>query len=645
MKPLKIAAFGLAALLAVVALALVFGVPVGFLAKFAQDQIATKTGYRMRIDGETKLALRPEPTLTFGRISVYDGSGRSPGTSIVAESARVSLSLASVVAGRPHMTEVTIVKPVVRMALQRQPTRRAAATGVAVPEGDAPGAPVAPAGLAIDRLTIEDGAVVMTNPRDHIEMRIDRIELTGVLATEEARLEVRAVVGDQPVHLQAAAKAPLAGFDGANVPVELSFEAPGVLEDKVTGTADLRTAASVLRINGLAGTIGTSPLNGWVSVDFSGKPVVKADFDVQRLALAASPAASGHGAAAAPRGPVLPSANASWSSREVRLAGLNYIDADVRFSAAELSFGSFRAAPVAMHVVLANGALDASLSRTGLYGGQIDATVKVDASGETPVHTAHIELAAVRALPLLTDIADFGALDGSLRAKIDVRASGSSETEVVSSLAGSGDVRIQDGQILGINVPKMIRTLTAKTLFGWQEDRTEKTDLSDLSARFQVKDGRATTSDLRLLGPLVRVTGGGTIDLGTRTLQYMLDPKLVASLEGQGGASDPLGFGVPVIVEGSWSDPHIYPDVTGILSDPDGAYAKLHALGQGLFGREDGQAGKQPGGDGLDALVQGLGTMLGPKNDRKDSRGSSGARPSDRPDGTVGDFLRDLFGR
>jgi AsmA protein len=39
-----------------------------------------------------------------------------------------------------------------------------------------------------------------------------------------------------------------------------------------------------------------------------------------------------------------------------------------------------------------------------------------------------------------------------------------------------------------------------------------------------------------------------------------------------------------VNVEGSWDDPRIYPDVAGILSDPDDAYAKLNALGQGLQG-------------------------------------------------------------
>ena len=236
-----------------------------------------------------------------------------------------------------------------------------------------------------------------------------------------------------------------------------------------------------------------------------------------------------------------------------------------------------------------------------------------------------------RALQLLSDVAGFEALDGRLQAKFDVRASGESERAVMSSLSGSVDARIQDGQILGINVPKMIRTLTARTLTGWQESRTESTDLSDLSASFRIEDGRATTSNLRLLGPLVRVNGSGTIDLAAKTLQFKLDPKLVASLEGQGGAADPLGFGVPVNVEGSWSDPRIYPDVAGILSDPDGAYAKLNALGQGLFGK--GQGG------GLDALMQGLGTMLGPRNDRRDDqddrrddrRPPAGAKPPDRP--------------
>jgi AsmA protein len=470
-------------------------------------------------------------------------------------------------------------------------------------------------------------------------MRIDRIGLTASLTADEGRLEAHAYAGDQPVRLQASAKSPIAGFDGANVPVDFSFEAPGFLDGTLTGASDIRFAGSILRINGLTGKIGASTLNGWASLDFSSKLLIKGDFDVQRLAVLVPPlTASGPGGAA--QSP----ASQPWSTQPVRLAGLNYVDADVQFSATELNVGTFRFTPIEMHTTLADGLLTAALSRSGLYGGQVEGTVSVDVSGGAPMHAFRIDLTGARALQLLSDVAGFEALDGRLQAKFDVRASGESERAVMSSLSGSVDTRIQDGQLLGINVPKMIRTLTARTLTGWQESRTESTDLSDLSASFRLEDGRATTSNLRLLGPLVRVNGSGTVDLAAKTLQFKLDPKLVASLEGQGGAADPLGFGVPVNVEGSWSDPRIYPDVAGILSDPDGAYAKLNALGQGLFGK--GQSG------GLDALMQGLGTILGPRNDRRDDRRddrrpSTGAKPSDRPDanGSVGDFLRDLFSR
>jgi AsmA protein len=654
MKPLKIAALGFAALLAAVVAAAIYGVPAGFLAKYAQDQ-AIRAGYRLRIDGNMKFALRPVPTLMLGEFSASDAIRPTSGVNVAADGARVSLSLMSLLSGRPAITELVVTRPLIRVALARESSSRPNSASVPARQGDSGGASI-PA-FTVDQLTVEDGTVIMSNARDRFEMRIDRIAATGSLNAANARLDVRANVGDQPVHLQANAKTPFAGLDGVSVPVEVSFEAPGFLDDKVTGTADVRAGASVFRINGLAGRIGTSRLNGWASVDFSGKPVVKADFDVERLVLAASSPPSGRiGPSQRPRAKSS-TASASWSGQEIRLIGLNYVDADVALSATELNVGSVRAAPVSLHATVANGILDVALAPSRLYGGEVQATVSVNASDEPPVHALHIDLNGVRALPLLSDLGDFGSLDGRLQSKIDVRASGNSQSAVMSSLAGTADVRIQDGQILGINVAKMIRTLTARTLLGWEDNKTESTDLTELSARFQIQEGRAQTTNLRLFGPLIRVTGSGTIDLNTKTLQFKLDPKLVASLEGQGGAADPLGFGVPVNIEGSWSDPRIYPDVAGILSDPDGAYAKLHALGQGLFGKGDSQSGggNSNTGNAVDTLMQGLGNMLAPRNDsrgdsrndRRDNRDQTPTRPQNRPSlpGAAGDLLREFLGR
>ena len=38
------------------------------------------------------------------------------------------------------------------------------------------------------------------------------------------------------------------------------------------------------------------------------------------------------------------------------------------------------------------------------------------------------------------------------------------------------------------------------------------------------------------------------------------------------------------MIEGPWGAPRIYPDMQGILDNPDAAYAKLKEMGKGLFG-------------------------------------------------------------
>jgi AsmA protein len=154
----------------------------------------------------------------------------------------------------------------------------------------------------------------------------------------------------------------------------------------------------------------------------------------------------------------------------------------------------------------------------------------------------------------------------------------------------------------------MIRSLTSGTLSGWQQGRDQTTDLTQLSASFRIEQGQATTTDLTLAGPLVRMTGGGTVDLAAKTLVFRVEPKLVMTTEGQGSAANPVGLGIPVAIEGPWAAPRIYPDVAGILDNPDAAYAKLRELGKGLFG-QGGIGTSDKLGETLDNLLQqGLGS-------------------------------------
>ena len=103
------------------------------------------------------------------------------------------------------------------------------------------------------------------------------------------------------------------------------------------------------------------------------------------------------------------------------------------------------------------------------------------------------------------------------------------------------------------------------------------------------------TTDLNLVGPLVRVTGAGTIALDTKMMGFRVEPKLVMTTEGQGRTSEPVGFGIPVMIQGPWSQPRIFPDMAGMLDNPDAAYAKLREMGKGLFGPDGGGARQSSG--------------------------------------------------
>ena len=358
---------------------------------------------------------------------------------------------------------------------------------------------------------------------------------------------------------------------------------------------------------------------------------------------------------------------------------MNYVDADFQISAAALNVGALKLAPAKIEGSLSSGIVKMTLSELGLYEGKAAAGLALDASIPSPIFAMRAELRGVRALPLLTSAADFTSLDGRMSAQIDVRSTGRNQREMIANLSGTTNVDFQDGEIRGINVAQMIRNLTSSTLSGWQESGALKTDLTELHASFRIEKGKAETSDLRLAGPLVRVTGTGSTDLNTKTLSFRIEPKLVMTTQGQGStAADPIGLGVPVVMEGPWSAPRMYPDMAGILDNPDAAFGKLRELGQGLFGPNflggSGAAGGQPGQPGQgNKVIESIGSIIqGFAGGSGSNQGTPGTtapqaaqpgqapqaarpgqapqaapnqRPSQDPQNQIDNVIRQLFGR
>jgi AsmA protein len=373
-------------------------------------------------------------------------------------------------------------------------------------------------------------------------------------------------------------------------------------------------------INGVTGALGDAAFNGWASVDLSSKPLVKLDLDFQKLAIATT---SSTGSTSAQ----------PWSSATIDVNGLNYIDLQVRVSAAELTIGNARFTPAAIDATLASGVLKAQVSNLGAYDGNANGDLTVDVTTANPAYTMRADLTGVRALPLMQGIADFDKIDGKMQTKISVRSSGTSQRAIMSNMAGTTFVVFQDGAIKGLNVAQMIRSLTASTLSGWQESEEKATDLSQLSASFKIDKGQAQTTDLNLVGPLVKMTGAGTIDLGTKQIGFRVEPKLVMTTEGQGRITDPVGLGIPVMISGPWGSPRIYPEMQGILDNPEAAYAKLKDMGKGLFGEK---------GAGLGAAIGSL--LGGQKGTDGGQQGGAGGQAGTQPAGPLGGQLGETLG-
>ncbi|WJR78702.1 AsmA family protein [Bradyrhizobium sp. NP1] len=608
MRALKIAGTAAAAVLVILVLLLIIGIPSGFLSSAIADRVERATGYRIAIAGATRISLWPSFTVTMGDVTLKDPKERETSSRLSIDSIEAGVALSSLWSGHPEIRELAIRRPVLSVPLLRDRLRDAATS-----KSTASGAGLD--GFAIDRITITDGAVVFSNARDRVENRIDAINAHATLgADRKLAASGNARAGSGALKYDIKAALPASPGERQTVPLEFTLDAPDLLQAPLTGKAEARLSGSVVMINAISGTLGDAAFNGWASVDGASKPLVKLDLDFKKLDVAVSKT---------PASPI----NQPWSNAPISLIGLNYVDAQARISAAELNIGDSHFAPAVIDAALAGGVLKTSVSNLGAYGGNVTGEAIIDASRTEPSYAMHADFVGVRALPLLRSLADFDRLDGRMQAKIAVRSNGTSQRAILSNLSGTAFINLQDGAIRGLNVAQMIRSLTTGTLSGWQESREEATDLSQLSASFRIERGQAQTTDLNLVGPLVKVTGAGTVDLGTKLMAFRVEPKLVLTTQGQGRTSDPVAFGIPVMIDGSWSEPRIYPDMQGMLDNPDAAYAKLREMGKGLFGA---------GGAGLDRLLGGLGGLGG-----NQSQGGSG---TNQGSGSGSDALGTLGG-
>jgi AsmA protein len=255
------------------------------------------------------------------------------------------------------------------------------------------------------------------------------------------------------------------------------------------------------------------------------------------------------------------------------LTALKALNADGSIRIGNFKFDKTKASNIRIDLKAANGVTTVSPLSANLYGGSTNGSVKIDAR-DVPAFSINQKLNGINIGPLLHDTIHNDMLSGKGSLSLNVTSTGNTLPALKQTLGGKAALNLADGAIKGVDIAGTIRSVKSKAnLFKGKSsvdsDTNKKTDFSELTASFNIKDGVATNNDLAMKAPILRLAKGdsrGTIDIGQEKIDYLAKPTVVKSIKGQGGEDlkSLAGFAIPVKVTGTFAAPKFGMDFAAI---------------------------------------------------------------------------------
>lgn len=499
-----------------------------------------------------------------------------------------------------------------------------------------------PAGEALNL----DGSVTSAGERATLNAVIG--DLNGLLAGEPSSLTLdvaapglgiaangEAAPSGSAVLAVTADAAPRRLLDWLGQSVDLP---PGRLEE-VTFTVDAAASPTGLALRAFSLEIDDLLLRGDLELAFAERPKLTGRLQLGDLDLRPYlEPREAIGGAAAPAEPATET-TAGWPDEpldpplplpldvelELQLASL--VTHELQLGAGRLSLGADAAQTTA------------SIDELALYDGSMTGRVTL-ANGDALGLDAAAEVVGVQLQPLLAAVADIAWLAGTGNVRFAVTSEGTSVDALMRGLDGDGVLLARDGAIVGINIGATIRQVTT---LGRESAAAapQQTDFAEAGGTFTIENGVLRNDDFSMRAPVLRVGGAGEVDLGNQTIAYRLLPRLAATLEGQDATrQDGFQAGLPLVVEGPWTNPAIRLDLGSTLSGDIGDPAELAQVVRNIATdpallRELGSSfGIEPDTP-LGTLLEDIGGLLG---------GGSAAPTDESTDDPVRNLLEGLGG-
>ena len=263
-----------------------------------------------------------------------------------------------------------------------------------------------------------------------------------------------------------------------------------------------------------------------------------------------------------------------WDNTELDLSVLRSINANISIKSSQLLVRDIKLGKNELALMLNKGVADVQLKSFQGYEGNGSGAIKLNANKKPYQITTKFDLANINAEPLLTDAVGFDKLIGKGQLAWDLSTQGISQREFIKQLNGHLDISFIDGAVKGVNLAAIAKSasnimqgnLSAVSLDS-DFSNADKTDFAALTGKFTLTNGVATTDNLSLNNPFIRISGTGDINLPETKVNLQIKSKVVASTQGQAAEATDSGIVIPIKITGPFHDIKIRPDVSSGAKD------------------------------------------------------------------------------
>lgn len=532
------------------------------------DQVASRSGYQLELDGRLRWHVWPQLSILTGRMSLTEPGASAP--LVRADNMRLDVALIPLLSHQLKVKQVMLKGAVIELTPQTE----------AVRDGSAPVAPrentlpleSADRGWSFDvaSLKVHDSVLVFQHADDEqvtvrgidLEMQQDEhhraeVDFSGRINRDQRDLTIafnaQVNAGDYPQNLTATFNRLNWQLKGADLPPQ-GIVGQGSLQ------AQWQEAAKKLSFSQLQLTANDSTLRGEGSVALSDRPQWTLNLQSDKLNLdnlmvhadaAVDGGTGGQGQARQqPLRPVI-----ADSAPQPDYASLRAYRADFSFQASQLQWRGMNFVNVRAQAQNNRGLLTVSHLSGELGKGTLSLPGTLDAREDVP---------RARFRPALKDI-EIGALlkafnypielTGELSLNGDFNGGKIDADSFRRSWDGQASLALRNSRAQGLNFQQLVQQAVARSAnVKVQDSFTNATELDSLTSELSLDSGMLSLDDMAGQSQMLALTGEGTLDLVHEEGDVRFNVRVLDGWEGQSKLIETLKkTPVPLRVYGKWT--------------------------------------------------------------------------------------------